>query len=263
MEEVTVVSQAASTPELAVGLLSAVAFAFVFVVALGASALHLLLATLRMVLRRGARWDGWTFAYFGPFVVALAVLVPLSFLERLQNPTFGAAAAVIVATTLFAPPVFVPILRAYRGARVTFLTYAHTLAALMALPVAMTLFTFMLATLGDEGAGPTGALTERLFVLETSFEPCQRAMIRILGLSVPDSLAAARKDEFVYLMQFWVDTTVKAILFDAFEVYGCSLSTVTHRPDNFLMASLVFGYRTFAAAAVLAILLLPFRRRGT
>lgn len=263
MNEQTV-AEAVSTiqPELVIGGISFLAFGIVYLLALGGALLHLLLVLVRVMVFRAPKFDRWMLTGFVPLglgVAAVAVLVPLG-LVPLANAGVASAAAVLIG--LVATPIFVPIVRAYVERSFSALAYAYSVLAIIALPAAMAFVTFFLAWAFAEGAATNAALSPAMFVLQPPQGPCTETLVRRLGLSVPGSFAAAQADELLYLMQFWVDTTIKAIFLDAFEVYGCSVSTITHRTDNVIMASLVFGYRTFAAAAFLAILIAPFRRRA-
>ncbi|MBI1237976.1 MAG: hypothetical protein GC199_01400 [Alphaproteobacteria bacterium] len=248
-------------PEIIIGGLSFLAFLIVYVIALGGALLHILYQLGRLLFFRRPKFDRWLLAGFVPLLLgigAVAVLLPIG-LVPVDNAIVAMVAAVLIG--LVATPVFVPIVRAYVERSFSTLAYTYSVLAILALPASMAFVTYFLAWAFAGGDGAYG-ITPELFVLNLPNSPCSAGLVEILNLTTPKDFADAQENELLYLMQFWVDTTIKAIFLDAFEVYGCSVSTITHRTDNVIMASLVFGYRTFAAAAFLAILIAPFRRRA-
>jgi len=218
---------------------------------------HILAVLFRKLRGRPAKLDPWTLSYLLPaaIVVGAFYLVDTYVMALNETPLLEAWAIFIMAIMAVLLPVLMPIARAFTLKRFYATTYIFAVTAVFAMPVAMSFLTMSLTALQASETGGSPSAVGVYFTEQGYSQDC--AAVLSGALRLPE----AQNDEINKLIWFWIDATIKAVFLDAFEVYGCSVSAITHNTASQLMSSLVFAYRTFAAAVVLAILLAPFRGR--
>lgn len=279
-----------------IGSVSLLAFVFVYVTAYGIGIGHLAMAAWRRLRGQDWTWDVWLVAMFVPIPVLILVGLGASlFLTDAAGEMNDTGTQLIVITTtllLVMPPIVVMLIRNDHQGHFGWLGYIYALAGITALPMGMVLVTVgLIAPTLAESGGTASLLSPGYFVVDTEVPACTRTMIDGLSFSRPtrEELSqiatgpASRQGpanptgamltigisgreinsgdlELNLITQFWIDATLKAVFLDAFEVFGCGVTTVKNDPDNVLLSTTVFAYRTFAAAIVLAIVIGPFVR---
>lgn len=160
------------------------------------------------------------------------------------------------AIALLAPTV-IPIVRAYAMRDYSWRAYAASVLSILALPFALSLFVVIAAyTHAVLAQVPVDYLA--MLQPKQDFPACARAMMGGLGLDTPEP-GQQPASEMLVLLWFWIEMSLKAILLDAMEIYGCGVSALEHDADSFAASSLVFVYRAFASAMFVTVILLPLR----
>jgi hypothetical protein len=246
-----------------------VAFAAIGLWTIILPALHLLLATGRVLMGREARINWWVVGRIIPLGLALAVILPLT-LRAQSNPTESNIALAEVATIFLSIaaimiPIALPLLQAYvqRLPRLGALFY--TVLAILALPVAGALATqtALIATSNIERSVPIGATVNIpvVFLQDYQLSECKRSVSQWLPDGFNSQMDPVTGDRgYRAFFMLWVDMTLKAALFDFFETFDCGVSDLSNNPKHLLVSAFAFIYRAFVELIVLATLALPFLR---
>lgn len=245
-----------ATTELVLIIISFTCFGLIHVYAWLSAIGHVLGIALRRLTGRPLRVDLLRLSVFLPLA-----LVGVATLGGLLGVTLSSdgkrLSAVIVTLTIVLMPVVVSLVATWRRGGASPWLYLTGLGAVLALPTAMILSTLMTVLLLTEDLqGRVDLIRPDTFVIDPSPASCTVAMVRALGFAtqMPSGEGGA---ELVLLFQFWLDATLKAVFLDAFEVFGCGVTLLEHNRENVALSALIFGYRTFAAAMVLGVLLAP------
>jgi hypothetical protein len=249
------------------------AFAIVISYTVVAPAMHLVLATLRIMTGGKAEFDWWLLGRILPVLVLLAGLVPLAYLSRAWSPgdqfAFGQFAIMFVAIAALMIPIAVPLVKAYQRGRGEWGLYGFAVLAFLAMPVAAALTTgaiFQITALAAQETDATRASFANLppvFQVQNQLSPCTLEIVRHTGNSLPAERPTENLpsllDQRIYF--FWVDMTMKAAFLDFFEAFDCGTTNLRHNPANPMMSAFVFLYRAFVQLFVLAAIALPFTGR--
>lgn len=243
----------------------AIAFGIVALLTIALPLLHSLLVVGRVLSGRPANIDWWVIGRVLPLIVALVLLVPLSFAARTWTSASQVAAGEIALIYLSAGMIFLPIamplLQAYSQRLPRIGTFVYAILAMLAVPVAAALATQSAITTTNVITHPSGG--DFAFALDPIISQCKQNMFAVLPegyvTELPRADAEGRESYAPYFF-FWVDMTFKAAFLDFFETFDCGLTNLRHNPNHVLMSSLVFIYRAFVSLIVLTVITLPFRR---
>lgn len=233
-------------------VLSALSFVVVHGWTYGRAGVHLAAGGWRRARGRAPGWDRWRLA---PLLVLpwSALMLVVAKLDLARELTFTLLWSALVLT----PPALA-LLRRHLVASGG--SWAWAVLAACALPFAMAMATVGVAVpvLGvDAGAG---LIAPALFAIDASPGACTSTLMQALGMPVATAASAGGGEgpaEAMLLTGFWLDSMAKAALADTLEVYGCSLSTLRHQPEALGLTTLVFVFRTFVSAVVIAVVAQP------
>lgn len=253
----------------------AAAFAILGILTLAIPAVHALFAIGRVLAGRPAEINWWVMGRVLPLAIAAIVAVPLFFLARQYTAdwqlAFAEIALVYLAVAIVFMPVALPLLQAYVAGAPRVGTLLYAMLAILSLPVAGALATHAVAQVTqmiDAPSDPYSVDTRPVaFIVDNSVSSCTNAVLR----TVPEGIVTVApvpgwtfQETYRPYFFFWADMSLKAAVFDFFEVFDCGITNLRHNPEHILLSSFVFFYRAFVSVIVLAVLALPFggRRAG-
>lgn len=258
-----------SAHDLLLGLIfqvPAVAFAVVALLTIALPLLHSLLVVGRVLAGKPANIDWWVMGRVLPLIVALVLLIPLSFAARTwtspEQIAAGEVALIYLSAGMIFLPIAMPLLQAYSQRLPRWSTFLYAILAVFAVPVAAALATQSAVATTRVITHPSNG-ADFAFALDPMLSQCKSNMLAVLPegyvTELPRADAEGRESYAPYYF-FWIDMTFKAAFLDFFETFDCGLTNLRHNPNHVLMSSLVFIYRAFVSLIVLTVITLPFRR---